>query len=105
VPHDAPTHTYLGLALAYLGRRADAIREGERAVELMSNIKNASLRADLQHTLAWIYMLVGEQERALDTVEPLLKLRYYFSPGWLRINPNFAPLRGNPRFARLVQGQ
>jgi hypothetical protein len=27
---------------------------------------------------------------------------YDLTPGWLRIDPNFTPLRGNPRFERLV---
>jgi hypothetical protein len=47
---------------------------------------------------------MGELEKAVGHLEPLLKLRYYFSPGWLRINPTFAQLRGNPRFERLVNG-
>jgi hypothetical protein len=34
-------------------------------------------------------------------LEPLLKMPYYLSPGWLKIDPTFAPLRGNPRFERL----
>ena len=56
----------------------------------------------IQHRLVRIYLLVGEPEKALDQLEPLLKMPYYLSPGWLRIDPTFAPLKGNPRFERLV---
>jgi hypothetical protein len=52
--------------------------------------------------LARIYILVGEQEKALDRLEPLLRKPYYLSPGWLKIDPTFDPLRNNPRFKRLV---
>ena len=57
-----------------------------------------------QHELVRIYMLVGEPEKALDRLEPLLKIPYYLSPGWLKIDPNFDPLRDNPRFQKLVAG-
>ena len=57
-----------------------------------------------QHQLARIYMLVGEPEKALDQLEPLLKIPYFLSPGWLKIDPNFDPLRKNPRFQKLVAG-
>jgi len=59
----------------------------------------------LQHQLARIYLLVGEPEKALDQLEPLLKIPYYLSPDWLRSDPTFDPLRGNPRFERLLQGK
>jgi hypothetical protein len=52
-----------------------------------------------------MYLLVGEPEKALDQLEPLLKMPYYLSPGWLRINPTFAPLKGNPRFEKLIAGR
>jgi hypothetical protein len=60
--------------------------------------------ACLQHQLARIYLLVGEPKKALDQLEPLLKMPYYLSPAWLKIDPNFTALRGNPHFERLVNG-
>ena len=58
----------------------------------------------IQLQLVRIYLLVGEPEKALDQLEPLLKIPYYLSPGWLRIDPTFDPLRSNPRFRKLVEG-
>ncbi len=95
----------LGVANAYLGRRVEAIRAGERAVALRPVTKDATTGAHIQHELARIYLLVGEPEKALDLLEPLLKIPYYLSPGWLKIDPTFVPLRGNPRFERLVEGK
>jgi hypothetical protein len=90
--------------LAYLGRKAEAIAEGERGAALLPISSDAYQGTYLQHQLARIYLLVGEREKALDHLEPLLKLPYYLSPGWLRIDPTFAPLKGNPRFERLIAG-
>jgi len=40
----------------------------------------------------------------LDRLEPLLAVPFYLSPGWLKIDPTFDPLRGSPRFERLTAG-
>jgi adenylate cyclase len=91
-----------GLALAYLGRREEAMREGERGTALVPIGRDAYQGPYLQHQLVRIYMILGETEKALDLLEPLLKIPYYLSPGWLAIDPNFAPLKGNPRFEKLL---
>ncbi|MDQ6892679.1 MAG: hypothetical protein M3167_08370 [Acidobacteriota bacterium] len=104
-PEDARRHVLLGLALAYLGRKDEAIREGERGVALQPVTKNADDGPHYQHQLVRIYILVGEPEKALDQLEPLLRIPYWLTPGWLKIDPNFDPLRKNPRFQRLVAGR
>ncbi len=104
-PDDGQLHTLRGLALGYLGRKDEAVREGQRGLELLPISHDAYYGPYIQHQLARIYILVGEPEKALDQLEPLLKIPYYLSSGWLRIDPNFAPLRGNPRFERLVNAR
>jgi eukaryotic-like serine/threonine-protein kinase len=103
-PEDAQRLVLHGVALAYLGRKAEAIREGERGVALSPVSKDAFNGPYFQHQLVRIYLLVGEPEKALNQLEPLLKMAYYLSPGWLKIDPTFVPLRGNPRFERLLNG-
>jgi serine/threonine-protein kinase len=102
-PNDAQRHVFLGLSLAYLGRKSEAIAEGEKAVALLPIGRDTYTGPYLQHQLVRIYLLVGEPEEALDRLEPLLRMPYYLSPGWLKLDPTFDPVRSNPRFKRLVE--
>jgi tetratricopeptide (TPR) repeat protein len=103
-PDNAGLHALQGQALAYLGQKAEAIREGERAASLLPVAKDAFEGARVQDQLVRIYILAGESEKALNKLEPLLKIPCDVSPGWLAIDPNFDPLRKNPRFQKLVAG-
>jgi non-specific serine/threonine protein kinase len=100
---DPGDHVYVGLALAYLGRKAEAVREGEQGLPHWSIAKQPPAPY-AQYQLVRIHILVGNHEKALDLLEPLLKVPYVLTPGWLRIDPNFDPLRGNPRFEKLARG-
>jgi serine/threonine-protein kinase len=103
-PREPGPRVFLGLALAYLGRKAEAVREGEQAVAAEPIAKRPLPNPYAQHQLVRIHILVGNHEKALDLLEPLLKVPYHLTPRWLRIDPNFDPLRGNPRFEKLTRG-
>jgi serine/threonine-protein kinase len=103
-PNDDQRHVLRGVALAYLGRKEEAIAEVQRGIALDPISKDAMGGPYDVHQLARVYILVGEPEKAIDQIEALLKIPYYLSPGWLKIDPTFDPLRNNPRFQKLVAG-
>ena len=104
-PDDVQQLLFVGLAEAYLGRKAEAIRDGEAAIRQAPLTGDASTAPYFHQVLARIYVLTGEQEKALDVIEKLLTIPGDLSPGWLRIDPNFAALKGNPRFDRLLSSR
>lgn len=101
-PEDAQLHALHGVALAYLGRKDEAIREGQRAVELSPVSRDALSGPYFLLQLGRIYLLVGEPEQAIDQLERLLAVPYHVSPAWLTIDPTFDPVRSHPRFQKLA---
>jgi TolB-like protein/Flp pilus assembly protein TadD len=104
-PEDGFLNVNRGHALAMLGRKAEAIAAGERGRALLPMARDMMFGAQVQQRLVRIYLIVGEPEKALALLEPLLTTPYWLSPGWLRLEPTFDPLRGHPRFERLVAGK
>ena len=100
-PQDGLVRGSLSLALAYAGRRAEAIREGEQAVKLEPIATNAITGPIVMHYLMRTYLALGDREAAMDRLETLLKVPYFLSPAWVGIDPSMVPLREHPRFQRL----
>jgi serine/threonine protein kinase/tetratricopeptide (TPR) repeat protein len=101
-PDEASFHSRLGLVYAELGRAADAVREGETGVRLLPVTKEAYRGVNILTALAVIYARVGRKAKALDRLEYLLSIPSLISPAILRVDPRWAPLRGEPRFEKLA---
>jgi eukaryotic-like serine/threonine-protein kinase len=105
--HDQPDYAAalcaLGVVDAALGNKESAIREGERAVELMPVSKSAIEGAMLVQYLAVIYAWTSDKDRAIERLAEATKLPGgTLSYGDLRLNPLWDPLRSDPRFEAIV---
>jgi serine/threonine-protein kinase len=104
-PDYGQTLCVLGLIDAALGQKDLALDEGRRAIALMpleKDVKNGSLV--LQYfaiTAAW----AGEKQLALQQLEAGLRAptaSWMLSYGALKLFPVWDPLRGDPRFEKIV---
>jgi tetratricopeptide (TPR) repeat protein len=99
---DPKATALLGILHALRGNKDDAIRAGRRAVELLPVSKDAYDGPLIATKLAVIYVQVGEADRAYEMLGDLMKLPNGPTPGTLRVEPEWDPLRGDPRFEKLA---
>jgi TolB-like protein/Flp pilus assembly protein TadD len=100
-----PPVCVLGLIDAALGRKEDALREGRRAIELLPVEKDSLQGTQMLVYFAIIAAWVGEKETALQYLGANIQ-----SPGGyvvvtygaLKLLPFWDPLRGDPRFEKIV---
>ncbi len=112
VPRDAFRAGYLGLLYAYLGRKEEALRLGRRAVELLPESRDRCFGPIPSGLLALILARTGEKDESLALIERLLTTPAALSPAVdsgisqseLRLRWQWDPLRGDPRFERLLAG-
>ena len=102
-PNFARALVFLGLIDAGLGRKEDALREGRRAVELLPVEKDAFDGVMVTKYLAMIAAWVGDKDFALDQLANIIHRPSDLSYGNLKLLPFWDPLRGDPRFEKLVE--
>ena len=108
-PESAERHASLGWLYALMGWKKDAIAEGQRAVELKPESKDATDGSLMNGYLALIYARVGEKDLAIPLIERLLKTpgpvdstNYSITVNDLKYRWEWDPLRNDPRFQKLI---
>jgi serine/threonine-protein kinase len=104
VPNEAEFPMELASAQAVLGHKSEALAAMEKATTLQPFAKDQYLGSLLYVYRAVNLMRLGESDKAIDQLEQLLKVPSVLSRNLLRLEPIYTPLRGNPRFQRLIQG-
>ena len=102
-PDYGPALCVLGLIDAALGRKGEAIREGRRAVELVPAGREAISASLMIKYLAMIAAWTGDKDLACEQLairRPPSK--HDVSYGQLKLLPFWDPLRGDPRFEKIV---
>ena len=100
-PNPAQELAFLGLIDAGLGRKEEALREGRRAVELAE--KDPLEGVVLAKYLAMIAAWVGDKDFALDQLASIIRRPSDLNYGDLKLLPFWDPLRGDPRFEKILE--
>lgn len=92
----------LGVIDAALGRKTEAIEEGERACQLTPLNKDVVDGSELMINLALIYAWTGEKDRAFEQLSSLARIPSNLSYGLLKLHPQWDALRNDPRFEQVL---
>ena len=105
-PKDASYFADVARLDAGLGRKEEAIREAQRAVDLQPIAKDSLNGPALAANLALVYAWTGEHDRALEQLEKVATLPGVWHDavtyGDLLLNPCWDDLRGDKRFDKIV---
>lgn len=104
-PDEPARHMVLALIYAGLGRKEDALREGNRAVEILPESKDALNGSILKISLARIHTFVGNPEDAITLLERSLTTVGGAAVNELRFDLTWDALRQNPRFQKLITAE
>jgi TolB-like protein/Tfp pilus assembly protein PilF len=101
-PEHARTIAVLAQVDARLGQRDLAIGEAQHAIDLMPVSKDIYDGALVLEGLAQVHTWTGDRDHAIELVQRLLTMPGYTNYARLKFHPLWAPLRGDPRFDKIV---
>jgi tetratricopeptide (TPR) repeat protein len=102
-PEHARTIAVLAQVDAGLGQKDLALREAQHAIELMPISKDIYDGALVLEGLAQVYTWSGDRDRAIELVQKLVTMPSYINYARLKLHPLWSPLRGEPRFEKIVK--
>ena len=97
-PDDSRARMYYAITLAENGLKEDAIREGDKALELSPDDPM------MLYNCACLYSQLGEVDRAVDTLRQAIAGGYE-NFGWMKHDPDLNALREHPGFIAMVDGK
>ena len=101
-PNYGPALCVVGLIDAGLDRKEQALREGLQAVELLPLKKDAVGGAEIVKYLATIAAWIDDNDLASEQLAIVTNHPSSISYGQLKLLPFWDPLRGDPRFEKIV---
>ena len=101
-PDFAAALSLLAMIDAGLDRKEEAVKEGQRACELLPISKDAIDGTFLVMNLAQIYAWIGDKDRAVEQIAAVERVPNPLSYGLLKLHPYWDSLRGDPRFEKIV---
>lgn len=101
-PNEASRHARLGRTLAYLGEKEGAIAEAKRATELLPESIDAFSGPAMTQALAEVYVLTGENAKAIELMDGLLSRPSELTVPFLKIDPTLDGLRNDPAFQEML---
>jgi non-specific serine/threonine protein kinase len=101
-PGDSRFHGSLGIAYAGLGRESDSVREAKLGFDLAQASKDAMRALRRLEDLALVFTMVGQPSEAIARLDELLDRNGALTVNLLRLEPQWDPLRSDPRFQALL---
>src|SRR5687768_8759492 len=105
LPNDTRLMSGLASAEAFRGRGTVALDLARRAVATERRLAGGGVSRNLPDILffaAEAAVAAGERDAALTWLGELLAIRSIYTPAYLRVDPTWAPLRGDARFEALL---